>query len=75
MARVGPDGFDTWDVLRRVRVAIDTFEAPSMSVGDSIWFTSKAGEELGGIMCASSGWTRCEVKRVMARNGGHLCHV
>lgn len=42
---------------RDVRLALDTHQSPSLSVGDTLTITSDSGTPLVGYRCDSRGWT------------------
>lgn len=46
---------------RRIRRALDEYQAPSMSGGDSIELCTNTGVYLGGWRCDSIGWSTIEV--------------
>lgn len=49
---------------RNLRRRIDTVEAPSMSVGDTVILTSQSGLPIGGWKCAAHGWVEHRPSRL-----------
>ncbi len=65
-----------WQQALRASLAVSN--APSMSTGDRIYWTSNAGEEIGVWTCESTGWaftSRPFDTRAAAMNGRHINFV